>query len=133
MKHIASFLLATFVAISSFAQQSWTPIGEGNFGDLSVRNTTQIDTKGEFTAEFRIDYTKMVKTGDGDVLERSFMKVKMNCFSRDSTLLGDQHAANGALLPKYKNFWVKSGDQWSVAKTAGTLVINKVCPKNKFI
>lgn len=129
MKHIASFLLATFVAFSSFAQsQPWTALGAGKAGTLYVRNVEK-PVKGEFTAEFRLDYQIDVKTGDGDLLERSFMKVKMNCFSRDAKLLSDVHASKGALLPKYKDFWVKTGDQWSIAANAGKLTLDKVCPQ----
>lgn len=127
MKKIATVLLATFVAISSFAETNWTAIGESEMGYLSMRNLTNGDGKGGYTADFRIDYTTKVVSPDGDVVDRSFMKVSMNCFSRDSKLLSDVHVSNGKVLTKFSNQWTTTGVGAPTATGAGTIVMNKIC------
>lgn len=127
MKTIAAFLLATFVAFSSFAETRWTAIGKSNLGYLSMRNLSDGDGKGNYTVDFRIDYTTKVVSSDGDDVDRSFMKVSMNCFSRDSKLLSDVHVSDGKVLTKFSNQWTISGVGAPTATSAGNIVMTKIC------
>lgn len=136
MKQISTLLLATLVAISSFAAEPmWTPLGASTTTILSFRLTSKVNSTGEGKAQVRFDYLVPIKSTDDRLVAYSEMEIVFNCSSRDAKMKGDKHFAKngGKEMTKDTNTWTRMTN--GLAPDQGSpvgLVMDEVCPaKNK--